>query len=291
MKVSIILHVSGNLPERSINIRNAFSLLERQTYQDYEFVIVEQSTDGQTYWNNGGIYQSIYNEEWSGAWCRNVGAEIATGDILFFVDADAIYGDDYIERVLSEFDTNMGYLIPYTLCIRPNYVGRNHYLKYNHYSDMDEHLAPHRFSPSCRKGCGAIMVMTRAMFNQVGGWNEALHYKEDKEICRRLIHLTGETLHTMDYVIGDLPHERISPTSRYVEFLWKNYLFMHPGEVMAVLRNHKTSLKERCIIDWLYYFYYGEIRYIDKSKITIADWLEKLDKKILPQTEALVMDT
>lgn len=115
---------------------------------------------------------------------RNRGAEIATGDILFFTDADVSVHSDTLEKILGVFDRDpdLAALIG-SYDDRPgagNFLSqyKNLFHHYNHQIGREE-------ASTFWGACGAIR---RDIFLQMGGFDESYHLPciEDIELGYRL---------------------------------------------------------------------------------------------------------
>ena len=93
---------------RPVEVEAFLQGLEKQTYKDFEVILVDQS--------RSNIYDDIverYSAKWplkhlrpdiSGLrYARNFGASVAVGDIIAFPDDDCIYEPDTLERVNAYF--------------------------------------------------------------------------------------------------------------------------------------------------------------------------------------------
>lgn len=285
--LSVILHIGGNLPQRKVNILECFRNLSLQDYQDYELVIVEQSLDGELYWQ--GItefifphrkYMAIFHPEYCGSWVRNVGAKIATGDILLFLDADTLFKYNYLSTVMRLFDLKKGYALGYRLCHRLNEEGKKAYFHGVLYECIPDSLLMYSFVPQLRGSCGASLVITKELFELIGGYNEGIHFKEDKDMLLRLAKSSytkpHDILFRLDYVIGDLPHERIELNKSYVSQAFNYYIVFHTAEVGELQQQHGYGdPKRRLIIDLIRYFRDGEVHNLPYTGMTYPIYLKE----------------
>lgn len=109
---------------------------------------------------------------------RNAGAAIATTDLLLFLDADVTPGPDFVERLLSEFserrlEVATAPLVPVddSPGLRFAYVLTGGYL--------------HAIAPVSPHAVGACIVVTRALHEKIGGFDESLALGEDHDYARR----------------------------------------------------------------------------------------------------------
>lgn len=106
MKLSIIIPTAGNNPERVKNLEETLSCLQKQTYQDWELLLVEQSLDGSLYREGLQCDKFVplydpYNRGFNISWVRNVGVRQARGERVMIMDADHVFEDNYLERVMQ----------------------------------------------------------------------------------------------------------------------------------------------------------------------------------------------
>ena len=110
MKISIVIPTGGNDPGRNRNFEECLRCIREQTFRDYEIIVVEQSLDGRFYKNENPSYKHIkikdpQNRGFNLSWCRNVGARLASGEILILMDSDFVFEKDYF-KTISEFKGN-----------------------------------------------------------------------------------------------------------------------------------------------------------------------------------------
>jgi len=284
--LSVILHIGGNLPQRKVNIMECFRSLNMQDYRDYELVVVEQSLDGKRYWKGitdflfpGRRYIVIYGEEYCGSWARNVGARTAAGDILLFLDADTLFKYNYLSTVMRLFKQEDGYSVGYRLCHRLNDEGKEAYFHGVLYECIPDSMLHYSFIPQLRGPCGASLIITRELFEQIGGYNEGIHFKEDKDMMVRLMNSPYTRVHDrifkLDCVIGDLPHERVDLVKSYVSQAFKYYIVFNTEAIGALQKRYGYGIPERrLIIDLIRYLRDGELHYLPKSALTYKMYLQ-----------------
>lgn len=104
MTISVIYKVGGDDLARYKRVQESIRRIRMTHDLEYEIILVEQSMDGNHYYEglDVDIYKAIYGTEgFCVAWCANVGARLASGDTLVFMDADIIvpaYYLNYIEE-------------------------------------------------------------------------------------------------------------------------------------------------------------------------------------------------
>ena len=103
MKASLIVATKGRVDE----VGRLFDSLCKQTYRDFEVIVVDQNPDDRlgelvrTY----GAGMTIRWIRWSPGLsrARNAGLKQASGEIVAFPDDDCVYPDETLEQVVQEF--------------------------------------------------------------------------------------------------------------------------------------------------------------------------------------------
>lgn len=101
MKTSVIYKVGGNDPDRFNRLQHSSHSL-MQCDADYEVILVEQVMDGNKYYDSAFATRYCPIEapgQFNVAWCGNVGARLATGDRILFMDADIIVPPGYLDEL------------------------------------------------------------------------------------------------------------------------------------------------------------------------------------------------
>lgn len=160
--------------------------LENTSLSPYEVIVVIDGTDNESFEIaqkfTVKILQLKYNR--GPATARNRGAEIATGDILFFMDADVTIHTNTLEKILQVFqsDPTLSALIGSydDSPAAPNFLSqyKNLFHHYNHQIASQE-------ASTFWGACGAIK---RDIFLKIGGFDENYRFPsiEDIELGYRL---------------------------------------------------------------------------------------------------------
>jgi glycosyltransferase involved in cell wall biosynthesis len=221
MKISIVIPTGGNDPGRNRNFEECLRCIREQTFRDYEIIVVEQSLDGRFYKNENPSYKHIkikdpQNRGFNLSWCRNVGARLASGEILILMDSDFVFEKDYF-KTISEFKGNFAAgAETYYWC---NMEGpTSHWMNnrdFNYFrNNGGEPRSPIFKFRSMTRGCGfgAILVYNREWYwNVFGGYNENFfrYGWEDKaatETIKFLLNRTDETMDRIPYEAAHLSH-------------------------------------------------------------------------------------
>ncbi len=119
------------------------------------------------------------------AYARNAGAQAATQDILFFVDADVLIRPDTLGQIVETFQTDPD-LAALFGSYDENPAAPNFVSQYKNLAHHFVHQRGHADAATFWSGCGAIR---RAIFNRLGGFDAARYPRpsiEDIELGSRL---------------------------------------------------------------------------------------------------------
>lgn len=180
--ISVIIPVRDGGP----NFRKCLSSLTEALPPHTEIIVVEDGdTDGSWHFAEEFGAQVLRIPVPQGpAHARNLGAQSAQGDILFFIDADVVIAPDAISKVKSSFSNN-----PQLAALFGSYddePGEDNFL--SQYKNLFHHYV-HQISQeeatTFWSGCGAIR---RKIFMELGGFNESYRKPsiEDIELGYRL---------------------------------------------------------------------------------------------------------
>jgi len=207
--ISICLSISGDQLERQVNMIEVVKWLSRQSFQDYEFIVVEQLTqyNKQPFWYNflrkmikleecrNAIerlrYTVISDSLWCQPWVQNVAARMSTTDTLLFTESDVVFASSsYLEDLVNEF----------TRLKVPNLWGWNvhvnmgldavKYYREKHLEppfDVDYVYHHHLNAP------GNPLMCQKSFFFHLGGYSERLvgHCGCDVELAARIFGMEG----------------------------------------------------------------------------------------------------
>jgi mycofactocin system glycosyltransferase len=117
--------------------------------------------------------------------CRNIGADKAKGDILAFIDADCIAGDDWLNETipfLQEAGAGAvgGFIDGY---YQDSFLDR--YEKVSSSLNMGKHLVIEAKTESGFYVPTANLLVTRDAFKAAGGFKESMDVGEDVDFCWR----------------------------------------------------------------------------------------------------------
>ncbi|UCB53316.1 MAG: glycosyltransferase family 2 protein, partial [Candidatus Zixiibacteriota bacterium] len=104
MDISVIIPIRNGLD----TLGQCLASLKRMNFPDFEVIVVDDGSekDCSEVVNSYG-FKSIRLKKPSGVECaRNKGAELATGEILVFIDCDMIVPPDALQRIHHRFSGN-----------------------------------------------------------------------------------------------------------------------------------------------------------------------------------------
>jgi glycosyltransferase involved in cell wall biosynthesis len=160
--------------------------------EDYEIIVVDDASqdDSSLIVKEMGIkvIQLEKNHGPSGA--RNMGARHANGEILFFIDSDVLLFKDAIQKI-NQFLKTKKKFVSVSCNFHPNCEMKDAISLYKHmymcYSIIDH-------PDSVSWVFTSALAIKRKVFEQIGGFNEALRNNEDDFMGRELI--------SRDYQLG-----------------------------------------------------------------------------------------
>jgi len=174
MKVSIIIPAKNE----EVLLPRLLSALQRQTYHDFEVIVADAFSTDRTRELAAACGARIVDGGMPGPG-RNRGADAATGELLFFMDADAMPANDqFLSEVVAEFQRHA---IQIATCpLKPlsdnvaDHIGHD---VYNTYVRLTENVRPH--AP------GSCILALKSVHDAIGGFDERVVFAEDMEYVQR----------------------------------------------------------------------------------------------------------
>jgi len=237
MKISVI--ISTYLHERLNDFLELSESISKQTYKDIEKIVVvdgnyelyaEIKSHMHSLGNND--VKVLYNEKKSGlASSRNAGIKNASGNIVAFIDDDAVAAKDWIERLVSVYrDSNVigvgGKILPLWMSSEPNCLPEELYWIIGAtYKGFPEYMT------KVRNLFGSNMSFKREVFEKVGSFDENLGRKgesqlqaEEAEFCIRVSRRLGKVVYTPEAIVY---HKVFSNRTRFGYIIkrafWQGY--------------------------------------------------------------------
>jgi glycosyltransferase involved in cell wall biosynthesis len=88
--------------------------LQRQTYKNFELIVIDQNDNNKVEeivnkYKDDVVLKYIKSDKIGLSYNRNIGIEMAKGQIIAFPDDDCVYEDDTLEKVIKFFEENDDY--------------------------------------------------------------------------------------------------------------------------------------------------------------------------------------
>ncbi len=153
--------------------------IKKQNFKDYEIIVADAGSKDNTL-EIAKKYDCIIVPGGLPAKGRNNGAKVAKGDLLFFLDADTILANNFLETSFKEFNSRKIDIASF--CLRPYPEKKISYFLVNvFYNKMI--VALEKIWPYSAVG---IMV-EKELFNKLNGYNEDIRLSEDYDLGRRAV--------------------------------------------------------------------------------------------------------
>ena len=151
--------------------------IKKQNSDNYELIVADAGSKDRTL-EIAMNYDCQVVSGTSPAKGRNEGAKVARGDLLLFLDADIVLGEDFLNRTLEEFEQKR--IDAGSFCLEPQTGTRIIKFLFNLYYNwpilLCESILPHATQ--------AILVR-RTTHEKLGGFDEEIKLGEDHDYVRR----------------------------------------------------------------------------------------------------------
>ena len=199
--------------------------LNRLEYPQFEIVVVANGcTDRTADVAQGKCHRLVTLSQKNLGVARNLGARMATGQLLVFLDADTVLEPDALRVIAEEFsERDAGG----TLRGKPD-SGR---LAYRLIYWLKNFI--HRFVS--HNGSSGVIICWKKHFTRVGGFDERLELRENSELIRRLKQFGGyKFINTSTATTSMRRYERRGV--KHIAWLWIKLWFV---SLFTDLRHHK----------------------------------------------------
>lgn len=163
------------------------------------------------------------------AFQMNHGAAHATGDVLYFVHADVSIHPDYVAAIGRA--VAQGYAAG---CYRFRFDSSHPLLRINSYGT--------RFKGIMSRGGDQTLFVTRALFEQLGGFNERFVVMEDFEIIQRIRLVASFLIVPQDVLVSARKYEKNSWLRVQVANLTAFSLYFLRVSPVRIARTYKAML-------------------------------------------------
>ena len=201
---------------RAESLKRAIESLGRQSYRNFDVVVVNgPSNDGteEILRQLAETIQIVRCSEKSVAAARNVGIDTAQGEILAFMDDDAVAHPDWLNKLQSVYsDPTLAAAggpvidgatgeVAYEVCMCRR-AGDVSSWPFSELSDV--HVRPRADPFLYLAGCN--MSFRRSVLVAMGGFDEAFEYGyEDAEMCSRIIDAANKIEFVRDAIVYHYP--------------------------------------------------------------------------------------
>lgn len=174
MLVSVVIPAKNE----EANIGRLLKQLRKQSFKDIEIIVADAKSDDRTREIATSLGAVVVNGGLPGAG-RNLGAEAAAGDMLLFLDADAVLPSKHFLRDMlkemrrRQFDVAAVDVKP----LNGTWLQRLTYRFYNRYVRIAGKRLPH--------AVGVCMFAKRYIHEGIGGFDETVTLAEDMHYARQ----------------------------------------------------------------------------------------------------------
>ena len=151
--------------------------LKNQTFKDYEVIVADAGSKDKTLEIAHSYGARVVPGGMPGPG-RNRGAEVATGEFLFFFDSDVLLPNDFLEKAMREMDDRF---IDLATCeflpLSELTIDKAVFQLSNLIVKMNQNLNP--------RAAGFCIFINRRLFKRVGGFDESVVIAEDHDLVER----------------------------------------------------------------------------------------------------------
>ncbi len=151
--------------------------IKKQSFLDYEIIVSDAGSKDKTL-EIAKRFGCAITKGGLPARGRNNGAKIAKGDLFFFLDADTVLTDHFLESALEEFNAKK--LDIASFCLSPEPPNKKSAflldLFYNKIILATEKILPHS---------AVGILIKRGLFEKLNGYDETVTLAEDHDLGRR----------------------------------------------------------------------------------------------------------
>lgn len=151
--------------------------IKNQTFKDYEVIVADAGSKDKTVTLAKKFGAKVVKGGLPGPG-RNRGAEVATGDFLFFLDSDVLLPKDFLEKAHSEMEER--FLDLATCEFLPQselQLDKIMFKLANLHVKLNQNFNP--------RAAGFCIFITKRLFNRVNGFDEDVKIAEDHDLVDR----------------------------------------------------------------------------------------------------------
>ncbi len=190
--------------------------LKEQSFQDFEVIVADHASTDRTREIAGAENARMIEGGMPGVG-RNRGAEVASGEIFLFLDADVVLPSPFfLDTCLKELNARQADVACCRLKpLSPRVIDHALYAFYHHYVSRMQWLQTH--------AQGSCMFVRQAVHQHLMGFDERVVLAEDSEYAERAVRF-GYTFATLRAFPVHVSVRRLEAYGR-ASFTWK-YIFM-----------------------------------------------------------------
>lgn len=151
--------------------------LKNQTFKDFEVIVADAGSKDKTLEIAHSYGARVVPGGMPGPG-RNRGAEVATGEFLFFFDSDVLLPNDFLQKAITEMDDQF---IDLATCeflpLSELTIDRAVFQLSNLIVKMNQNLNP--------RAAGFCIFINRRLFKRIGGFDESVVIAEDHDLVER----------------------------------------------------------------------------------------------------------
>ncbi|TKX69927.1 glucosyl-dolichyl phosphate glucuronosyltransferase [Halorubrum sp. SP9] len=285
MKISVVLCTYSM--DRYPEFQEAAESILKQTYEDTELVIVVDGTEEvyervQTDYGTNPNTTIHCNDQNRGlSYSRNTGAELAAGEVVAFLDDDAVAASDWAERIIDAYKRYDalavgGRMVPDWLSTKPEYLPEEYYfligVTYKGFRETEGYV---------RNTFSSNLSFDREVFLDLGGFRTEMGKRGENdlqggetELCARLERETGErVVYVPDATIEHKIYEYRTDRQWLLErAFWQGY----SKRRMAEIDSDATSTERQFLRQLLTDFIPGRF-----AELVISPSVTKLEKFVM----------
>jgi glycosyltransferase involved in cell wall biosynthesis len=172
--ISVIVPIGGGRKERRRRFYAYMETLARQTYRDFETIVVEQTLDGGHYYAGEGNrhikltdpLKRGFNESWG----YNVGVRFARGEILALMGMDFVFNENFLQDAVDSMSGD--FMFACDTCVFATQAETDIFYKDKDYNWLLAQPGYASFTPRKGAAVGICFVKKDAYFSKYGGWVE-----------------------------------------------------------------------------------------------------------------------
>lgn len=241
-------------------INNILSSLEKQTFKNFEvIVVIDGSTDG-TYDFLKGREWKLFNlillqqENKGRSGARNAGAKLAVGDYLIFFDDDVIVHEEIVYRYVSLFEkglyvTIVGTLMPILSAEKSDFQEYCQHLNNRWGQTICVGRLESPYITACNFG------IKHSFFNKMGGFDDRLNDAEDFDLAVRIFEADNSIYFDNQLIVYHRLQDSFQDyIKRQLEYKKANEQLLEINPVVGKYRSHLNYSNSKRYFLWLFSF-------------------------------------